>query len=71
MSGGGHGGAYMFSTLGPSKLTCDLSPQQSVLLMRYSTTTGRPSLGQPGKGITVHVPEVSTDRNGYELRDNS
>ncbi|KAG9701411.1 hypothetical protein KCU76_g111, partial [Aureobasidium melanogenum] len=46
----GHGGAYTSLTLGQSKLACPLSP---------NTTTGRPSLGQQDKGITVQVPYVS------------
>lgn len=57
MFGGEPGGVSMSWIHGQSESTTNLSICSRLTF--FSTTTGRPSLGQPSRGITVQIPYVS------------
>lgn len=63
----GRGGVFTFWTPGRSKFTCferfeARQIHNEASLIFSSATTGRPSLGQPDRGITVRVPYVSAEQ---------
>lgn len=57
MSGGELGGVFMSWIHGQSESVTNLWICSRLTFL--STTTGRPSLGQPSRGITVQIPYVS------------